>query len=399
MTSVQSESKLLIPDAGFCLIDKPIEVSSFDVVAAARGALKTRRVGHAGTLDPLASGLLLLGYGSLTHLLPDLTGEKKTYRATIRLGASTSTDDSEGDFVQSEQPPAITARLKQLVAQPHLIVDAIRDHLTGSIQQVPSTYSAVRIHGQHAYDLARQGEKVTLSARSVTIYSFRISDVHALTAQQVNEELKQSANPHNHVSADAVVCDLNAEITCSAGTYIRSLARDLGQLLHVGGYITQLRRTSIGQFRVADALAVSTREKTYRDKRGVQHTRQTVWINPQQIAKAIVPAADVVRHSLPWISLTDGQAIDVSFGRKITVDANAYHRLSHGSREQGNSQQGNAKPRKPENTSIVALAGSTVVAKGIIQPLHDESARDEGHLIFQPRTVLIPQMKTEGLLR
>lgn len=366
--------KLLIPSAGFCLIDKPVGVSSFDVVAAARGALKTRRVGHAGTLDPLASGLLLLGFGSLTHLLPDLTGEKKTYEATIRLGVSTSTDDSEGDFLPASQPQEVRARVASLGARPQFITDMIHSKLLGTIDQVPSSYSAVRIHGHHAYDLARSGHKVSLPAREVTIYSFDISNVHLLDAREANQRLARSANPHNAAREGSLFCDFQAVITCSAGTYIRSLARDLGHLLGTGGYITQLRRTSIGQFRVDNALVAEAREKTYRDRQGTQHTRLAAWIDPQQIASAVIPAAQAVKQSLPWIPLTREQMVNVSFGRKVEISASDIHAL---------------KDRSGDSTDeVVGLCGPTAVAKGIIRPSSDAS-----HASFQPRTVFIPQIK------
>jgi tRNA pseudouridine55 synthase len=378
MEHTDTHEKLLIPSTGFCLIDKPVGVSSFDIVAAARGALKTRRVGHAGTLDPLASGLLLLGFGSLTHLLPDLTGEKKTYQATIRLGVSTSTDDSEGDFHPEAQSREVREKVASLGACPQLIAEMIHSKLLGTIHQVPSTYSAVRIHGQHAYDLARSGQSVSLPAREVTIHSFSISNIHLISAEHVNAQLAQSANPHNHANEGSLFCDFQAVITCSAGTYIRSLARDLGHLLGTGGYITQLRRTSISHFRVEDALVAGTREKTYQDKKGIQHTRLAAWIDPQRITSAIIPAAQAVKQSLPWIPLTQEQMVNVSFGRKVEISASDVTALK--------SRSGNIAGE------VVGLCGPTAVAKGVIR-----LTSDANHAFFQPRTVFIAQIKETGI--
>lgn len=213
--------------SGILLVDKAGGMTSHDVVARARRALGTRKVGHAGTLDPMATGLLVLGVESSTRLLTYLVGLGKTYEATIRLGAATDTDDAEGDEIARADAVAVAA------LDP-LRIDAGIAALTGPISQVPSTVSAIKIGGRRAYDLARAGEEVTLKARDVTIDRFDVLGQRAVDGMR----------------------DLDVVVECSSGTYIRALARDLGTDLGVGGHLTALRRTRVGPFDVADAVAV-----------------------------------------------------------------------------------------------------------------------------------------------
>ncbi|KJL45346.1 MULTISPECIES: tRNA pseudouridine(55) synthase TruB [Microbacterium] len=209
---------------GILLVDKPGGITSHDVVARARRALGTRKIGHAGTLDPMATGLLVLGVEGATRLLTFVVGLDKTYEATIRLGVATDTDDAEGQTVSTTDASSLDAAgISGGIAA-----------LTGRISQVPSTYSAIKVDGRRAYDLARSGEDVQLTAREVTVSRF---DVLA-----------------ERRSAGTV--DLDVVVDCSSGTYIRSLARDLGAALGVGGHLTALRRTRIGPFDVAEAAAV-----------------------------------------------------------------------------------------------------------------------------------------------
>ena len=215
---------------GILLVDKPQGITSHDVVARARRALGTRKIGHAGTLDLMATGLLVLGVEGATRLLTFVVGLDKTYEATIRLGVSTDTDDADGQTVATVDASSLdSARIAEQIA-----------HLTGRISQVPSTYSAIKVDGRRAYDLARAGEDVQLKAREVTVSRF---DVLA--------ERRATTGP-----ASTGVVDLDVVVDCSSGTYIRSLARDLGAVLGVGGHLTALRRTRIGPFDVAQAAAV-----------------------------------------------------------------------------------------------------------------------------------------------
>jgi tRNA pseudouridine55 synthase len=216
---------------GILLVDKPGGITSHDVVARARRALGTRKVGHAGTLDPMATGLLVLGVEGATRLLTFIVGLDKTYEATIRLGVATDTDDADGQTVSTADASALS---------PDAIFEAVAA-LTGRISQVPSTYSAIKVDGRRAYDLARAGEDVQLKAREVTVSRF---------------EVLAQRRPSSDSTGAAGWVDLDVVVDCSSGTYIRSLARDLGAALRVGGHLTALRRTRIGPFTVDEAAAV-----------------------------------------------------------------------------------------------------------------------------------------------
>ena len=228
---------------GLLLVDKPGGITSHDVVARARRARGTRKIGHAGTLDPMATGLLVLGVEGATRLLTFIVGLDKTYEATIRLGVATDTDDAEGQVVSvtdasSLDSAAITAGIAAL---------------TGSISQVPSTYSAIKVDGRRAYDLARAGEEVQLKAREVTVSRF---DVLAERRPWTDSEPAEAGDTAAGSAMPGVI-DLDVIVDCSSGTYIRSLARDLGAALGVGGHLTALRRTRIGPFEVAGAPGVA----------------------------------------------------------------------------------------------------------------------------------------------
>ncbi|WP_116453203.1 tRNA pseudouridine(55) synthase TruB [Blastococcus litoris] len=217
------------PDAdvppGLLLVDKPGGMTSHDVVARARRVLSVRKVGHAGTLDPMATGLLVLGVGAATRLLGYVGGHDKTYEATIRFGQSTVTDDREGDVVTT----ASTA---------HLDDAAVRDALaaqTGPLQQVPSAVSAVKVEGRRSYDRVRAGEAVELAPRPVTVHRL---DVHGIRRPEPD------------------LLDVDVTVSCTAGTYIRAIARDAGAALGVGGHLTALRRTASGPFSVELAAPV-----------------------------------------------------------------------------------------------------------------------------------------------
>jgi tRNA pseudouridine55 synthase len=222
---------------GILLVDKPGGITSHDAVARARRALGTRKIGHAGTLDPMATGLLVLGVEGATRLLTFIVGLDKTYQATIRLGVATDTDDAEGQAVSATDASTL---------RPDQISEAIAA-LTGRISQVPSTYSAIKVDGRRAYDLARAGEEVQLKAREVTVSRFDV----------VAERRPPAPSAAASGSADDTGwIDLDVIVDCSSGTYIRSLARDLGAALGVGGHLTALRRTRIGPFAVDGAAGV-----------------------------------------------------------------------------------------------------------------------------------------------
>jgi tRNA pseudouridine55 synthase len=217
------------PDAavppGLLLVDKAPGMTSHDVVARARRALSVRKVGHAGTLDPMATGLLILGVGSATRLLGLVGGHDKTYEATIRLGQTTITDDREGEVLTTTS----AAGLDEAAVRAALAAQ------TGPLQQVPSSVSAVKVAGRRSYDRVRAGETVELAPRSVTVHRLEVHRIERSTPDLV---------------------DADVTVTCTAGTYIRAIARDAGAALGVGGHLTALRRTASGPFAVEDAAPV-----------------------------------------------------------------------------------------------------------------------------------------------
>lgn len=216
---------------GILLVDKPAGLTSHDVVARTRRAFGTRKVGHAGTLDPMATGLLVIGIEGATRLLTYVVGADKTYEATIRLGQTTTTDDADGDIVTVAPAEAWHD------VSPERVAAGIAA-LSGPISQVPSSVSAIKVDGRRAYDRVRAGEDVVLAARDVVVSRFD------LLAQRAGEG----------------TLDLDVVVDCSSGTYIRSLARDLGAALGVGGHLTALRRTRVGPFAVTGAATIDELE-------------------------------------------------------------------------------------------------------------------------------------------
>ncbi|MFA7323635.1 MAG: tRNA pseudouridine(55) synthase TruB [Candidatus Nanopelagicales bacterium] len=212
--------------SGLLILDKPSGSTSHDIVRGARRILKTRKVGHAGTLDPMATGVLVLGIGRATRLLGYISGSDKAYSATIRLGQSTITDDAEGEVLSW----ASEGQIEDLSFAS--VLDGMT-LLTGRIEQVPSSVSAIKVDGQRAYAKVRAGDEVELAPRWVTIEEFRATA---------------------HRFGDAYL-DVDVEVTCSSGTYIRALARDLGSELGVGGHLTSLRRTRVGPWALGDAMS------------------------------------------------------------------------------------------------------------------------------------------------
>jgi tRNA pseudouridine55 synthase len=206
---------------GLVIVDKPGGLTSHDVVARIRRLAGTRRVGHAGTLDPMATGVLVVGVDKATRLLGHLALTEKQYDATIRLGQATSTDDAEGEITSTAPAQGVTAEA---------LARAV-NRLTGEIQQVPPAVSAIKVDGQRAYRLARQGAAPELKPRPVTVYEFTITGIRP--------------------AGDTT--DVDATVRCSSGTYIRALARDLGQDLGTGGHLTRLRRTRVGGYGLEQA--------------------------------------------------------------------------------------------------------------------------------------------------
>ena len=248
-------------------MDKPTGPSSHGIVSAARKALGTRKVGHAGTLDPMATGLLVLGVGTSTRLLTYLVGVDKTYTATVRLGSATVTDDADGDVTATADRDVLAAITDQDI---HRAIAA----LTGVIEQRPSAVSAIKVDGQRAYNLVRAGDDVVLDARTVTVSLFV---AHAIRR-----------------TPDAI--DVDVTVDCSSGTYIRALARDIGSALNCGGHLTALRRTRVGSLSVHDACSVDD-------------------ISIEQL----IPAAHIARDLFPVLTATDDDAIDFGHGKRVAT--------------------------------------------------------------------------------
>jgi tRNA pseudouridine55 synthase len=210
--------------SGLVIVDKPGGMTSHDVVARVRRLARTKKVGHAGTLDPMATGVLVVGVEKATRLLGYLTLTEKEYAATIRLGESTSTDDAEGEITGGAPAAGVSAET----------LAAAITGLTGDIEQVPPAVSAIKVDGQRAYRLTRAGAAPELKARPVTVYAFTVTGTKPVPGR-------------------AALLDVDATVRCSSGTYIRALARDLGTALGTGGHLTRLRRTRVGGYRVEEA--------------------------------------------------------------------------------------------------------------------------------------------------
>ncbi len=267
-----------VAEAFVVLVDKPQGITSHDVVARARKAFGTRKIGHAGTLDPMATGLLVLGVEGATRLLTYIVGLDKTYEATIRLGQTTTTDDADGDLVAVASEEAWDA------LDPAAIPVAI-SALTGAISQVPSSVSAIKVDGKRAYDRVRAGEEVELKARAVTVSRFEV------------------LRPRRAQTQNGPVIDLDVVVDCSSGTYIRALARDLGAALGLGGHLVALRRTRIGSFDVADAVAVES-------------LSEVGSAGPE--ASAILSPADAAVAVLPELSISADTARDLRHGKRVS---------------------------------------------------------------------------------
>lgn len=269
------ERRPTAPD-GLVIVDKPQGLTSHDVVARLRRLAGTRKVGHAGTLDPMATGVLVLGIGRATKLLTYVVGADKEYTATIRLGAATTTDDAEGETTSRADASAVTREA----------IDAGVALLTGPIEQVPSSVSAIKVDGQRAYALVRSGEQVELKARPVTISRFDVHEVRPVAA----------AEP-----GDLPALDVDVTVVCSSGTYIRALARDLGADLGVGGHLTALRRTRVGGYAIDGASTLSELE--------AQVERDGVLVT--------LPLADAARATFPVRDLTPEERNALSYGKWV----------------------------------------------------------------------------------
>jgi tRNA pseudouridine55 synthase len=250
------------PGSGLVVVDKPSDWTSHDVVARVRRLAGTRKVGHAGTLDPMATGVLVVGVNRATRLLGHVAGSDKEYLATIALGATTVTDDAQGDETGTADASSLGAEAVREAMLP----------LTGAIDQVPSAVSAIKVDGKRSYARVRSGEQVELKARRVQVSTFELI----------------SFTPG--VRAQAQV-----RVECSSGTYVRALARDLGTTLGVGGHLTSLRRTRVGRFGLDQARSLDQLAESFE----------------------MVDLDEAARASFPAAHLTDDQAQAVRFGRAL----------------------------------------------------------------------------------
>ena len=265
---------------GLLLVDKPAGMTSHDVVSKVRKLAGTRKVGHAGTLDPMATGLLVLGIESATKLLTFVVGADKTYEATIRLGSSTITDDREGEIVRQ----ATAAQVSQVTDEQVL---AELSKLRGVIQQVPSAVSAIKVNGEKAYDRVRAGEVFELKSREVTISKLELVG-----------NIRRSEN----------FIDLDVFVDCSSGTYIRAIARDVGKALGIGGHLTELRRTRIGSFAIENAITLEGFE----------------------VSLPILKSVDAARAILPTMEIDAEQSLFIRQGKKISGEITANTALIFG---------------------------------------------------------------------
>jgi tRNA pseudouridine55 synthase len=251
--------------AGLVIVDKPAGITSHDVVARVRRLAGTRKVGHAGTLDPMATGVLVLGVERATRLLGHLMLTEKSYSATVRLGVSTTTDDAEGEVVETRSAAGLDEeRVRSAFATQ-----------VGDILQVPTAVSAIKVDGKRAYQRVRDGEQVELKARPVT--------VHELTVTELRSE--------------GDVVDVDISVRCSSGTYIRAIARDVGEALGVGGHLTMLRRTAVGPYGLDVAKTLDELSDEF----------------------AALPLAEAARAAFTPYDLSEEQARDVRFGRKLKI--------------------------------------------------------------------------------
>mgnify|MGYP002622634371 CR=1 FL=1 len=257
------------PESGLIIVDKPAGWTSHDVVGKLRRLAGTRRVGHAGTLDPMATGVLVVGVEKATRLLGHLALTEKVYDGTIRLGVRTNTDDAEGEVVAAGSAAHVT---------PEDVAAGVAG-LTGKIMQIPPQVSAIKVNGQRAYRRARAGEDVELSARPVTVHSFEVTGFH----------------PGEDAATGARVVDVDVTVRCSSGTYIRALARDLGERLGVGGHLTYLRRTRVGPYDISAARTIEELSRSCE----------------------ILPIADAVAAAFPRRDVTAEQARVVAHGGRL----------------------------------------------------------------------------------
>ncbi len=279
----EDSRKLKSAISGILIVDKPSGMTSHDVVAVIRKGTGLRRIGHTGTLDPRASGVLVILIGPAVRLSEYLVCDRKGYEAMIRFGSVSDTYDGDGNVIQTG---------RDAPKDEDVIMDAM-ENFVGEITQVPPAYSAIKIHGMKAYDLARKGEEVQLSGRKITVYSF---------------DFIEYVRP-----------ELTADIVCSSGTYIRSIANDLGQKLGCGAYLSGLRRTMSGKFTLRDAVPLADLQKSFEEGTWFQY---------------LIPAAEAL-NEYEEVQLDMETEADVLHGRRIPAGDGPHDTMGKAVSEQG----------------------------------------------------------------
>lgn len=266
---------------GIVLVDKPTGWTSHDVVARLRRMYGTRRIGHAGTLDPMATGLLIVGVDRGTRLLTYLVGLPKRYTATVRFGIETVTEDAEGEITRVADAGAVDRIAREEV-------DLALSRLTGEIEQVPSAVSAIKVDGKRSYARVRAGEQVRLAARQVLI-----------------TRLERVGSPRRGRAHGVPILDVDILVDCSSGTYVRALARDAGALLGVGAHLVALRRHLVGPFSVEGASELPPRDQE--------------WSESARLEFPVRSLASAAAEVFPVRALSEAEAVDLGHGRRITA--------------------------------------------------------------------------------
>ena len=315
---------------GILVVDKPRGLTSHDVVGATRRLAATRKVGHAGTLDPMATGLLLLGIGRATRFLTYLVGADKTYEATVRLGVETTTEDADGEIVAARgcRPSDLPeGRLREALTT-----------LTGPIQQVPSAVSAIKVDGVRAHQRVRDGQDVELQSRPVTIHELRLTAEPRKAIVEADGALNDGPD-----AAEAV--DIDILVSCSSGTYVRALARDLGRALGCGAHLTALRRTAVGPFDIDEAHTLAD----------LSAQVETDASSPEPHGVTTLPLEEVARRCFEQLALTEGEARALRYGQPLDAEV-----LERAEAPEGRRLQASAKTAEQRVVAGFAPGGRLV---------------------------------------
>ena len=326
------------PRPGLLVIDKPAGITSHDVVSRVRRLAKTRKVGHGGTLDPMATGVLVVGVGKATKLLTWVSGHSKEYVATIRFGIATNTDDAEG----------VPTRVRGCASLSGEDLERALAPLRGDIMQVPTTVSAIKVGGKRAYALARAGEDVTLAARPVRVSRLEVLAPPRLakaTVAEANEADEAGAGEKPHTPRPVHVADVDVAVECSSGTYVRALARDAGEALGVGAHLIALRRTRVGDFPLEEALTLDELAAA---------TAEASTAQSDEPVLPLIPLGHAARAMFPSLQLSGAEAGAFLHGQapKRSPDELERWRLGGGGRA-ASPREGTAS--RGDDTPIAAL--------------------------------------------